>query len=181
LAFFTYDEAMFRLFLALFTLVVFQFSQAAQKPSAEVVVVDELLFDMNGDGRTNYDFKIFEDVSKSMERFFSPSVLKSFEDSAEFYLFSSLALREADQLDIQADPEIVERYIQNYRYPDNAKKAEAVKNEIQRMFRVAEIVTIKERQLQNRQAIISWLVVLKRKYSLGWKSNDFKSRIRFGI
>lgn len=170
-----------RLFLVSFVLFTVQVSQSAQKPSAGVVTVDELLFDMNGDGRTNYDFKIFEEVSKSMERFFSPNVLKSFEDSAEFYLFSSLALREADQLDIQADSEIVERYLQNYKYPDNAKKAEAVKNEIQRMFRVAEIVTIKERQLQNRQAIIAWLVVLKRKYSLGWKSNDFKSRIRFGI
>lgn len=170
-----------RLFLVSFILISAQLVQAAQKPSAGIITVDELLFDMNGDGRTNYDFKIFEDVSKSMERFFSPNVLKSFEDSAEFYLFSSLALREADQLDIQADSEIVERYLQNYKYPDNSKKAEAVKNEIQRMFRIAEIVTIKERQLQNRQAIIAWLVVLKRKYSLGWKSNDFKSRIRFGI
>lgn len=170
-----------RYLLVSFILISSQFTQAAQKPSAGIVTVDELLFDMNGDGRTNYDFKIFEDVSKSMERFFSATVLKSFEDSAEFYLFSSLALREADQLDIQADPEVVERYMQNYKYPENGKKAEAVKNEIQRMFRVAEIVTIKERQLQNRQAIIAWLVVLKRKYSLGWKSNDFKSRIRFGI
>ena len=170
-----------RLFLVLSILVLGQFAQSAQKPSAGVVTVDELVFDMNGEGRTNYDFKIFEEVSKPMERYFSPNVLKSFEDSAEFYLFSSLALREADQLDIQADPEVVERFLQSYKFPDNPKKAEALKNEIKRTFRVAEIVTIKERQLQNRQAIIAWLVVLKRKYSLGWKSNDFKSRIRFGI
>lgn len=170
-----------RLLLVSIILVTVQFSLAAQKPSAGVVTVDELLFDMNGDGRTNYDFKIFEEVSKSMERYFSSNVLKSFEDNAEFYLFSCLALREADQLDIQADPQVVEHFLQNYKFPDNAKKAEAMKNEIKRLFRVAEIVTIKERQLQNRQAIITWLVVLKRKYSLGWKSNDFKSRIRFGI
>lgn len=170
-----------RLILILSILVTVQISHSAQKPSAGLVTVDELLFDMSGDGRTNYDFKIFEDVSKSMERYFSPSVLKSFEDSAEFYLFSCLALREADQLDIQADPQVVERYLQNYKFPENAKKAEAMKNEIRRLFRVAEIVTIKERQLQNRQVMVAWLVVLKRKYSLGWKSNDFKSRIRFGI
>lgn len=157
------------------------FAQSAQKPSAAVVVVDELLFDLNGDGQTAYDFKIFEDVAKPMERYFSASVLKEFQGSAEFYLFSCLALHEADQLDIQADPEKVELFLQSYKFPDNAKKAEAIKVEIRKLFRVAELVTIKERQLQSRQAIITWLVVLKRKYSLGWKSNDFKSRIAFGI
>ena len=166
--------------IALF-LVTTQFAQAAQKPSGAVVTVDELLFDMSGDGQTNYDFKIFEEVSKPIEKFFSQAVFKSFETSEEFYLFSCLALREADQLDIQADPEVVERYLQTYKFPENAKKAAAMKTEIETLFRIAEITTIKERQLQNRPAIIAWLVVLKRKYSLGWKSNDFKSRIRFGI
>ena len=170
-----------RILLVLSFLFSVQISQAAQKPTASVVTVDELLFDMGGDGRTMYDFKNFEEVSKSMEKFFSSTVLKSFEDSAEFYLLSCLALREADQLDIQADAIVVERFIQNYKFPDNSKKTESLKNEIRALFRVAEIVTIKERQLQNRPAINAWLVVLKRKYSLGWKSNDFKSRIRFGI
>ena len=155
--------------------------QAAQKPQGTVVLVDELLFDLNGRGQTSYDFKIFEDLIKPMDRFFAESVRKSFETNAEFYLFSCLALREAEQLDIQADQEVVERFMQTYRFPDNAKKAENVKKEIEKLFRVAELVTIKERQLANRQAIIAWLVVLKRKYSLGWKSNDFKSRIAFGI
>lgn len=154
---------------------------AAQKPLGTIVVVDELLFDLNGEGETNYDFKVFESVVKPMERFFSESVRKSFQSNAEFYLFSCLALREAEQLDIQANPEVVERFLQTYRYPENAKKAEITKKEIEKLFRVAELVTIKERQLQNRQAIVAWLVVLKRKYSLGWKSNDFKSRIAFGI
>ncbi len=166
------------LFLVLLSV---HFIQAAQKPSGAIVTVDELLFDMSGDGQTNYDFKIFEEVSKPMEKFFSQAVLKSFETSEEFYLFSCLALREAEQLDIQADPEVVERFLQTYKFPENAKKAAAMRNEIETLFRVAEITTIKERQLQNRQAMIAWLVVLKRKYSLGWKSNDFKSRIRFGI
>jgi len=171
----------FRIFLVLSILFSFQFTTAAQKPSAGIVTVDELLFDMGGDGRTTYDFKNFEEVSKSMEKFFSPVVLKSLETNEEFYLFSCLALREADQLDIQADAIIVERFIQSYKFSDNAKKAESLKSEIRSLFRVAEIVTIKERQLQNRPAMVAWLVVLKRKYSLGWKSNDFKSRIRFGI
>lgn len=167
--------------IALFLLTAVQLTSAAQKPSAGLVTVDELLFDMGGDGRTAYDFKIFEEVSKSMEKLFSPVVLKSFEDSAEFYLFSCLALREADQLDIQADSAVVRAFLENYKFPENAKKAESMKNEIKRLFQVSEIVTIKERQLQSRTAIVAWLVVLKRKYSLGWKSNDFKSRIRFGI
>jgi hypothetical protein len=154
---------------------------AAQKPAGVVVVVDELLFDLNGEGETSYDFKIFEDVSKPMERFFAEDVRKSFQTSAEFYLFSCLALKEAEQLDIQANPEVVERFMQSYRYPENSKKAEQTKKEIEKLFRVAELVTIKERQLQNRQALVAWLVVLKRKYSLGWKSNDFKSRIGFAI
>ncbi|AZZ37165.1 hypothetical protein CIK05_10315 [Bdellovibrio sp. qaytius] len=172
---------LFRLFLILSILFSFQVSTAAQKPAGVVTTVDELLFDMGGDGRTNFDFKIFEEVSKSMEKYFSSVVVKSFENNEEFYLFSCLALREADQLDIQADPEKVERFLQSYKFPDNSKKAEAMRNELKTLFRVAELVTIKERQLQNRPAIIAWLVVLKRKYSLGWKSNDFKSRIRFGI
>lgn len=155
--------------------------QAAQKTTQDLVVVDELIFDLNGEAQTNYDFKIFEDLLKPMDRFFAESVRKSFETNAEFYLFSCLALREADQLDIQADPEVVERFLQTYRFPENSKKAANIKKEIEKLFRVAELVTIKERQLANRQAIIAWLVVLKRKYSLGWKSNDFKSRIAFGI
>lgn len=154
---------------------------AAQRPAASIVLVDELLFDLNGEGRTNYDFKIFEEVFRSMDRFYSESVRKSFQNEAEFYLFTCLALREAEQLDIQANPEVVERFMQSYRYPENLKKADLVKKEIENVFRVAELVTIKERQLQNRQAIASWLTVLKRKYSLGWKSNDFKNRIAFGI
>lgn len=172
---------MFRLFLVFLTFFSFQFTQAAQKPTGVVVTVDELLFDMNGNGLTRYDFKIFEEVLKPMEKFFSASVLNSFETNEEIYLFSRLALREADQLDLQANPEVVERYLQNYKFPENSQKAAALKNEIETLFRVAEITTIKERQLQNRQAVIAWLVVLKRKYSLGWKSDDFKSRIRFGI
>lgn len=154
---------------------------AAQKPAAEIVVVDELLFDLNGEGKTNYDFKIFEEIIKPLERYFAPSVVKSFQDKAEFYVFSCLALKEAEQLDIQADPEVVERFLQTYRFPENGKKAEVVKSEIEKLFRVAELVTIKERQLSSRQAITAWLVVLKRKYSLGWKANDFKSRTAFGI
>lgn len=182
LAFFLYDKRMFIrfLFISLFFISA-QLSLAAQKPIAGIVTVDELLFDMGGDGRTMYDFKNFEEVSKSMEKFFSPTLLKSFDNNAEFYLFSCLALREVDQLDIQADSTVVERFIQNYKFSENSKKTESLKNEIRALFRVAEIATIKERQLQNRQAIITWLVVLKRKYSLGWKSNDFKSRISFGI
>lgn len=172
---------MFLRLLFVSLLLVVSSAQAAQKPQGTVVMVDELLFDLNGEGQTNYDFKIFEDLLKPMDRFFVESVRKSFETNAEFYLFSCLALREAEQLDIQANPEVVERFMQTYRYPENAKKAENVKKEIEKLFRVAELITIKERQLANRQAIIAWLVVLKRKYSLGWKSNDFKSRIAFGI
>lgn len=172
---------MFLRLLFVSLLLIATSAQAAQKPQDTVVMVDELLFDLNGAGQTNYDFKIFEDLSKPMERFFAESVRKSFENNAEFYLFSCLALREAEQLDIQANPEVIEHFMQAYRFPDNAKKAENVKKEIEKLFRVAELVTIKERQLSNRQAIIAWLMVLKRKYSLGWKSNDFKSRIAFGI
>lgn len=156
-------------------------ASAAQKPAGTLVVVDELLFDLNGEGQTNYDYKIFEEILKPMERFFSEALRNSFQSNSEFYLFSCLALREAEQLDIQANPEAMEGFLQSYRFPENTKKAEATKKEIEKMFRVAELVTIKERQLQNRQAIIAWLVVLKRKYSLGWKSNDFKSRVAFGI
>lgn len=154
---------------------------AAQKPVGTVIVVDELLFDLSGEGQTNYDFKIFEEVSRSMDKHFSENVRKSFQNNEEFYLFSVLALREAEQLDIQANPEVVERFLQSYHFSENTKKAEQTKLEIEKLFRVAELTTIKERQLQNRQAISAWLVVLKRKYSLGWKSNDFKSRIALGI
>jgi hypothetical protein len=154
---------------------------AAQKPAEAIVVVDELLFDLNGEGVTNYDFKIFEEVSRPLERYFSDQIISAFQNKAEFYVFCSLALREADQLDIQADTERVQQFIQNFRESENSKKAEAQRNEIRRLFRVAEIVSIKERQLQNRQAIITWLHVLKRKYTLGWKSNDFKNRIQLGI
>lgn len=172
---------MFLRFLFVSLLFIGLSTPAAQKPAGAVVIVDELLFDLNGQGQTNHDFKIFEDLLKPMDRFFAESVRKSFESNAEFYLFSCLALREAEQLDIKADPEVVERFLQTYHFSDHAKKAEEVKKEIEKLFRVAELVTIKERQLAHRQAIIAWLVVLKRKYSLGWKSNDFKSRIAFGI
>lgn len=172
---------MFFRFLFVSFLILTASANAAQKPAGVPVVIDELLFDLNGEGQTNYDFKIFEDVSKTMEKFFAEDVRKSFETSAEFYLFTCLALKEAEQLDIQANPEVVERFLQNYKYPENSKKAELTKKEIEKLFRVAELVAIKGRQLQNRQALVAWLSVLKRKYSLGWKSNDFKSRIGFAI
>lgn len=176
---------MFLRVLLIVSLFGFEILAAPVKPSGppkdEMVVVDELLFDVNGEGVTRYDYKIFDELAKSVERYFAPAVIKSFNNSAEFYVFCSLALREADELDIKSDPAKVERFIQDYKFSDNPKKAEATKNEIQKIFKVAELITIKERQLQNRQTIIAWLVVLKRKYSLGWKSNDFKNRITFGI
>ena len=79
---------MFLRLLFVSLLLVVSSAQAAQKPVGTVVLVDELLFDLYGQGQTNYDFKIFEDLLKPMDRFFAESVRKSFETNAEFYLFS---------------------------------------------------------------------------------------------
>lgn len=174
------------MFLQVFFVIIVLFlnspvSFAAQKPAEQLVLVDELLFDLNGEGVTRYDLRVFEEVVKEMQGSFSSVIIKSFQNNAEFFVFSSLALREAEQLDIQADKEKVARFLESFRFPEDNKKNEDLRQQIKNLFRVAELVMIKERQLQNRQAVITWLVVLKRKYSLGWKSNDFKNRVGFGI
>lgn len=168
-------------FLSLFGLLFSSVTAAAQKPKGTIILVDELLFDLNGDGVTSYDYKIFEDVFKSVAPSFSESVGKSFTNTAEFFVFYCLALREAGQLDVNADAETVENFIKSYRFSSDTIKKENEKAVIENLFRVVELTTIKDRQLQSRQAMMAWLAVLKRKYSLNWKSDDFKNRITFGI
>lgn len=172
----TQDKAMsiFRLGL----IILFYAGQTFAEPS---VVVNELLFDLNKEAQTEYDFKTYKEVSDSIGNLFPQSFSKLFKNEAEQFVFTRLAYKEAEQLDIQADQNKVDHFIQNYKFNGSVKKNEMIKNEIKSLFRVSAMVAIKERQLQSRQSLSSWLQVLKRKYSLGWKSNDFKSRIDLGI
>ena len=179
------------LFLRVFLVCIFSVSIVWASPIVattelgSVVVIEELLFDMNGAGKTTYDFKIYKDVFPMVQKIFPAPFFQLFQNEAESFVYTRLAAKEAEQLDVQADKNAEEQFIKDYKFGDNSKKNEAkneaMKEEIRTLFQAAAITEIKQHQLDNRQALGAWLQVLKRKYSLVWKSNEFKNRIGFGL
>lgn len=155
-------------------------AQAKSEGPGKNIIVDELLFDMTDESYTQFDFKNFEEVYHVFEKLGADPTtrqfLSYFRNHSEVYVFSKLALKEAQQLEIKADPEQIERLFKDLKSPkDHFKK------ELQNLLDVSELIKVKERQLSQRQAVITWLAVLKRKYSFSWKSNEFKNRVSLGI
>lgn len=183
---------MYKLLVALVILVFSTYDEAfgAQALSKargqnKNTVVDELLFDLTDESFTQFDFKNFEEIYYFFEKSGADQTtrqfLSYFRNQSEVYVFSKLALKEAQQLDIKADPELLDRLLKDFKFPKDLQKKEYLKNEIQNLLDISELIKVKERQFSQRQAVMTWLAVLKRKYSFSWKSNEFKNSVSLGI
>lgn len=167
--------------ISCFVLLFFTGGTVKSAPvKSELVVVNEMLFDIGGEAFTEYDYKLYKEVDAKFSQeqlsgeLFSQKVKSLMRNDSEMFLFTRLVYKEAQQLEVNAPVEKQTKLT-------HVVVGEAAKNETLMLAQVSEYIGLKERLWSDRAALLSWLQVLKRKYDLNWKSYDFKKRTELGL
>lgn len=151
-------------------------SQTTVTKGLEVVKIQEMLFDINGAAMTTYDFKLFsEEYIKT--KIFLPETFQSFlKTSEDQFLVLKLVQKEAEQLGLDYDSDQLSQITKTHH-----KIEERDLEEIKSQLKTMNLLGLKQKQLQDRQTVLAWLQVLKRKYLLNVKSEDFKAKLSIRI
>jgi len=152
------------------------------KSAIEIIKVQEMLFDISGEAMTSYDFKIFKEVFMKTDHIL-PSIILSYMPSMEDrFLILKLAYKEADQLGLEYDQALFSEVVHKVKNGGMDKEnSERLDVEIKLQLRAMALLTIKEKQFQDKNTMLSWMQVLKRKYLMNVKSEDFKNKLSFRI
>lgn len=172
--------------ICLVTLFWSIYAHSAVVPKQQVDVVNEVLFRLDDYVATDYDRDVFNYVYPAVEEYLPKSFLDLVKTSVisknDLFVMSRLVGLEAQQLDVDIDEDKLARV--NTKLKKNSFGAEKniyLKNETLLLLQVVEFSEIKKTQFQEKNALLAWLQVLKRKYALAWKSNEFKDSNKIGL
>ena len=151
-------------------------SQTTITKKIETIKVQEMLFDINGAAVTTYDFKIFNEEYAKTEIFLPETFQSLFKTSEDQFLVLKLVQKEAEQLGLDYDTEQYSQ-ITKTQHKLDARDLEEIKSQL----KTINLLGLKQKQLQDRQTVLAWLQILKRKYLLNVKSEDFKAKLSIRI
>ncbi len=170
------------LLVCLLELSQFAFGQIDKTNSSHPTItksVIDILFDLNGEAVTSKDLKDFESIQQiGKKNCYSPFLLK-FKNIEGQFLLIKLASQEALELEIEADKSDLSRYIEDLRgHQTLALHSDKLVSVIKSYCQASQLLKIKEKNLQNDEALNAWLNVLKRKFSVSIKSNEFNQSLK---
>lgn len=146
------------------------------------VVVAELLLEIDSLPLTNYDFTRFLEIQKALkEAQLCKSVFTKYaQTDEESFFISKLSYVESEQLDIEADAVELKKALATLIFKSETPlQSEKKINEIKYQCQAVAFENLKNQQLKNNDQFKNWVSLLKRKYNVAVKSNDFKSKISY--
>jgi len=133
--------------------------------SASATLVNEVLFTLSGEARTQRDMELYRDV---LAEVFDKKRIGPYTKSLpEDFLLSQLASREASAFDLQAEPPSLSTA---QKKKLSAYPPEELERQVRELSRAMALIEIKENQLKQEPRFTSWVDLLKRKYQLRVKS-----------
>jgi len=151
-------------------------SKTTVAKNSDVVKIQEMLFDINGAAMTTYDFKLFNEEYAKTKIFLPETFQGLFKTGEDQFLVLKLVQKEAEQLGLDYDSEQYNQ-ITKVHHKLDARDLDEIKSQLKTM----NLLGLKQKQLQDRQTVLAWLQVLKRKYLLNVKSEDFKAKLSIRI
>lgn len=143
--------------------------QSAETPSAQEILVNEILFTMDGESLTLRDFKLYQAVLREV---FKKERLGEFTvKESEDFLLSRVCYREAKTFETQGVP---------FKVTDLNKKKlsdfteSEIESESETISKALGLIEIKESQLKQKERFSAWFELVKRKNQVRIKSVDMK-------
>jgi len=145
---------------------------------SDMIKVQEMLFDFNGQAVTTFDFKLFVESYQKTKVFLSEDYLNLMKSQEDQFLVLKLVQKEAEQLGLDYDSDQYNQVINSF---SKSEFRDRDVIELKAQLRTINLLGLKQRQLQDKVTLLGWLQVLKRKYLLNVKSEDFKTRLSIRI
>ncbi len=153
-------------------------SNALQKVSIDKILV-ELLFQIGKESFTSLDQEEFIKLSEVVEKFCSSSkFLKNQNESTLFYL-NKLIINEVIALEMEANKEKLSIAIQAVKnHSAFSSNPEKVIPLVKSYCKVSQLLEAKQNFFKSDVEFINWIAVLKRKYTVRYKSAEFQKNIK---
>ncbi len=151
------------------SLVAVSFEASAQERAPKDVIINEVLFSIGSESYTARDMMIYKAVLNELfqKSRISQFTKKPFDD----FLLSRLSYKEAKAFELTNEKNKLSDAVKN-KLKEFSPEEISSENEV--LSVALSLIEIKEVQLKNQARFDTWFELLKRKYQLKVKSNEFK-------